>query len=62
MPENTYLVTHRVTSLKTSVITFLCVNILEQGLNNDQLWLAQPKYDELIKFHPRTGHKGPEGE
>jgi len=35
-------------SLKTSVITFLFVNILEQGLNNEQLWLAEPKYDESI--------------
>jgi len=49
LSENTYPVTHNVTSLKTSVIIFLCVNILEQGLNNEQLWLAEPKNDESIK-------------
>ena len=34
--KNTHPVTYSVTSLKTSVVTFLCVNILEQGLNNEQ--------------------------
>jgi len=52
--KNTHPVTHNVTSLKTSVTTFLCVNILEQGLNNEQLWLAEPKYDESILKNANT--------